>query len=162
LFVVNNIYIDEPMSVERCCTLRSHLLLWLDQPFVDTRLMQALLLKVNRHQLKYTTVWLCQFHVQCPRSINWRADIFSSPKSIYISNHETDPIDFQSRLQSRYRNKHGHKHDCYGVEQFDHRVERRPSCVLVWIAYQVPHYCDCMSLSLFFTQHLDVFLGVVP
>src|ERR671916_2978330 len=69
---------------------------------------------------------------------------------------------FELSLQRQYCNEYWHKHYSYSVEQLNYRVERWPSRVLVWITNQVSNYCDCMSLSLLLTLHLDVFLGIVP
>src|SRR5687767_15172136 len=69
---------------------------------------------------------------------------------------------FELSLQGQYCDEYWHKHYSDSVEQLNYRVERWPRRVLVWITNQVSHYCDCMSLSLLLTLHLDVFLGVVP
>src|SRR5688500_2767200 len=110
---------------------------------------------------------MSRFPMQCRRVLlvgNARKYSLLAGYSLYLPSVRSDGphVYFEPCLQRQYCDEYWDKHYCYSVEQLNYSIKCRPSRVLIWITNQVAYDCDCMSLSLFLSLHLYVFLGVVP
>src|SRR5215211_2721615 len=92
------------------------------------------------------------------------SDINRDPNaaSLHIPLKIVEPVEFELGLERQYCDKHWHEHYSHSVEQLDHCVQCWPGSVLVRVAYQIAHDCDCVSFCLFLALHLNVLLSVVP